>query len=132
MTTTWLCKNEDAFNVLAIKYPHCDFLMLTDQSCGHGKRKEDGLDAKEMSVIQGGKKYKMRETVVRENGPYQCTHHVNDRQCMQFKEGGEGPFYMSPRERERQKLPFDTEKERTRERIVVSIKRKGFSYQGSV
>jgi len=45
----------------------------------------------------------MRETVVKENGPYQCTHHINDRQCMQFEEGDEGAFYMSAQERERDK-----------------------------
>ena len=127
-------QNEDAFDVLAIKYPHCDFLMLTDRSCGHGKRKEDGLDAKEMSVRWGGKKYKMRETVVKENGPYQCTHHINDRQCMQFEEGDDGPFFMSAQERERQKLPFDTGKERTRERtkkeLLLALKEKGFPIKG--
>ena len=35
---------EDAFDVLSIKYPDYDFMILMDQSSGHGKRMEGGLN----------------------------------------------------------------------------------------
>ncbi len=41
---------EDAFYILSIKYPEYNFLMLMDQSSGHGKKMEGGLNAEEVSV----------------------------------------------------------------------------------
>ena len=32
---------EDAFDVLSIKYPEYDYMILVDQSNGHGKRMEE-------------------------------------------------------------------------------------------
>ena len=49
-------QNEDAFDVLSVCYPHCDFLLLADKSSGHTKSREDGLDEKEMGKNWGGKK----------------------------------------------------------------------------
>ena len=52
---------EDIFDVLTIKFPGYDFLILMDQSSGHGKKMEGGLNAIEMSVRFGGSKKKYCE-----------------------------------------------------------------------
>ena len=36
---------EDKYDVLQVLHPHCDFVTLMDNSTGHGKKREDGLDA---------------------------------------------------------------------------------------
>ena len=41
---------EDVFDVLAIKYPQYDILLLMDQSSGHGKMRDGALNANLMSV----------------------------------------------------------------------------------
>ena len=45
---------EDAYDVLRVIHPHCNFVTQMDQSAGHGKRREDGLEASEMSLKWGG------------------------------------------------------------------------------
>ena len=31
-------QTEDAFGMLAVVYPNCDYIKLTDQTSGHGKK----------------------------------------------------------------------------------------------
>ena len=45
--------NEAAFDVLSVCYPHCDFSLLADKSSGHTKRREDGLEVREMGKKWG-------------------------------------------------------------------------------
>ena len=47
------------FDILRIKYPYFDFTILMDQSSGHGKKIEGGLNAEEMGVRYGGSQPKM-------------------------------------------------------------------------
>ena len=61
---------EDAFDVLSIKCLDYDFLILMDQSSGHGKRMEGGLNAGEMSVRFGGSEPKMRNMTIHKLGTY--------------------------------------------------------------
>ena len=44
----------DIFDLLSIKFPDHDFLILMDQSSGHGKSLENGLNADKMNVSHGG------------------------------------------------------------------------------
>ena len=46
---------DDVYDMLVIKYPHYYFLLMLDQSSGHGKMREDALNANSMSVRWGGK-----------------------------------------------------------------------------
>ena len=92
-------QNEDAFDVLSVVFPNCDFVLLMDQSSGHGKRRQGGLDANNMNMFGRGKKEKMRETMVPENGPHPYTHPKGEPQCMQFKATDPGPFYLSAQKR---------------------------------
>ena len=62
---------EGVFDVLSVIYPHTDFLTLMYASAVHRKRREGGLDEKEMSKSWGcNKDYKMRETMVPELGSH--------------------------------------------------------------
>ena len=66
-----------------------------DQSAGHGKRREDILEASEMSLKWGGGGGDMRQTIVVENGPYVASHLVGQPQSMKFKDSDAGPFYLT-------------------------------------
>ena len=48
-------QQEDVFDVLRVIYPHCDIAILTDQSSGHERKRENGLDAKAMGKYWGGR-----------------------------------------------------------------------------
>ena len=61
---------EDVYDILSVRFPHCDSAILIDQSSGHRKKKEDGLDAMQMSVRYGGKKMKMRKTTIKDDPEY--------------------------------------------------------------
>ena len=61
---------EDAFDVLCVKYPEFDYFMFMDQSSGHGKKMEGGLNADKMSVRYGGSHPKMRNTTMNKLGTY--------------------------------------------------------------
>ena len=54
----------------------------------------------EMSVRFGGSQPKMRNTTINELGTYQSQLQVGDIQSLTFKYGDDGPFYLSPNERE--------------------------------
>ena len=41
---------EDAYDVLAVKYLHYEFLLLLNQSSGHGKMRKGALNVNNMSV----------------------------------------------------------------------------------
>ena len=46
---------EDVLEILSVKYPHCDFVLLMDHSTGHMRKRKDGLDAKQLGKYWGGK-----------------------------------------------------------------------------
>ena len=125
---------EDAFDVLSIVFPHCDFVFLLDQSSGHGKRRKGGLDAKNMNLHWGGKKEKMRETVVTENGPHRATHLAGELQCMQFIETDQGPFYLTPEQRIERKYPRETGEIKRRDKTITELleelRLRGFRMKG--
>jgi hypothetical protein len=66
---------EDAVDCLKVIFPGCDFLFLFDQSSGHTKKREGGLDANSMNVSFGGKSSVMRESNLSEGciGPQSIT-----------------------------------------------------------
>ena len=60
---------EDVYDVLAIKYPAYDFLMMLDQSSDHGRMRQESLNEENMSVKWGGQQDKLRNTIIQELGP---------------------------------------------------------------
>ena len=125
---------EDAFDVLSVKYPEYDFLILMDQSSGHGKRMEGGLNAAEMSVKFGGSQQKMRNTTINELGTYPAQLKVGDTQSLTFTYGDAGPFYLSDEEREGLRFDvFSGEKKtmkKTKKMLVDEIKQTGYQIRG--
>ena len=85
---------EDVFDVLAVKFPNFDFLLMLDQSSGHGKMRDGAFNANLMGVRWGGKQSNLRRTKIREVGPYRRLLEVGDEQVMHFQEGDEGPFCL--------------------------------------
>ncbi len=54
---------EDVYDILAIKYPLFIFLLLLDQSSGHGKMTQGAQFINKMSVKFGGRQEKLRTSV---------------------------------------------------------------------
>ena len=42
---------EDMFDVLSIKYPNYDFVLMLDQSSGHGRMREGALNVNQMNKM---------------------------------------------------------------------------------
>ena len=125
---------EDVFDVLSVKYPEYNFLILMDQSSGHGKRMEGGLNAAEMSVKYGGNQLKMRNMTINELGTYPAQLKVGDIQSLTFTDGDARPFYLSDEEREG--LKFDVLSgnkkimKKTKKMLVDEIKKSGYQIRG--
>ena len=100
---------EDAIDCLtSVKFPHCDFLFLLDHSSGHGKLREGGLNEKVMSAKWGGNQSKMRDTTIKDVGPYSPKVEIGQQQSMIFTEHDMGPFYLSESDRLSKKYPRPT------------------------
>ena len=68
-------------------------MLLMDHSTGHMRKRNDGLDAKQLGKCWGGKGgHSMRKTIVTEVWDYPHTHQVGEEQCLQFQENNDCPF----------------------------------------
>ena len=94
---------EDVFDILSIRFPGHDFCFLMDQSSGHGRMREGSLNANLMNKNFGGKQGKLRDTKIKDVGPYPHILQIGDTQSMVFDEGSSGPFYV----KEAQKKKYD-------------------------
>ena len=101
---------EDIYDVLATKFPGYDILLLLDQSSGHGRMREGTLNVNTMSVRWGGCQEKMRDTIIKEVGPYPSILQIGDIQRMVFEEQDSGPFYLPNNHRQMRKYGRPTGK----------------------
>jgi hypothetical protein len=94
-------QTEDVVDCLQVKYPFHDIILLFDQSSGHAKKRNDGLNTVELNMKWGGNQKVMRDSVIIEGclGPYQASLRLGDIQSMNFKENDEGPTIMNSTER---------------------------------
>ncbi len=69
---------EDMYDVVSVKFPQYNFLLLLDQSSGHGRMREESLNANLMSSRFGGKQGTLRNSEIKEIGPYQSILNVGD------------------------------------------------------
>jgi hypothetical protein len=85
----------DCFRVL---YPHIKFVFMLDHSCGHGKQREDGLNAANMGKSFEGTQAKLQDTHIKEEkgylGPFPSILKVSDVQQMIFDPTDDGPFWV--------------------------------------
>ena len=62
---------EDIYDVFSVKFPDYDFLLLLDQSSGHGTMREGSLNVNSMGVRWDVRQQILRKTIIKEVGPYQ-------------------------------------------------------------
>ena len=124
---------EDCCDVLRALYGYdYDLAFLFDHSCGHDRKRADGLDFRAMRKEYKGIQPKMRESVIlREEGflgPFQHDNKlkVGDTQQMVFKQDDAGPFWLSPDERERMRLDAvigePVTKDKNRDDLISDLK----------
>jgi len=81
-------------------YPDVDIQYYFDHSSCHDKMLEDGLNVNNMNEKYGGKKPKMRDTVIPSVGEHTPKFVAGDTQRLVFQEGDAGPDHLSEEERE--------------------------------
>ena len=95
---------EDCVDVLTTLHPSYDFKFLFDHSCGHDKQRPDALNVHSMNKEFAGKQTPMHNSHIKQHdgylGPFPRKINVGDTQSMIFSAEDEGPYYLSPRERE--------------------------------
>jgi hypothetical protein len=103
-------QTEDLINVLKVVFPSYDFLLLFDQSSGHRKKRENGLNANNMNREHSGKVPDMRQTVIDADclGVHKPSLQVGVTQELVFPtsekcEPEDGPIYLSVDERIRRR-----------------------------
>ena len=103
-----VCQLDDCVDILKMLFGNqYDFLFMFDHSCGHDKKRTDGLIVENMAKIYGGKQAAMRDTEIKAVrgylGPFPSVLKMGDIQKMNFQEGDDGPFWMSAEEKEKSK-----------------------------
>ena len=61
---------EDCIYCLKLIHSQYDFIFLFDYSCGHGRGKENGLNANRMNVVFSDKQTKVHNTLINEEAVY--------------------------------------------------------------
>jgi hypothetical protein len=132
---------EDCIDCLKVLYPEIKFILLLDHSCGHDRQREDGLNVKKMTKSFGGKQGKLRDTVIKQQqgylGPHDPKLKVGDAQHMIFQPTDEGPFWMTPEEREKRRHDVRVQGKKKKrkydkEELLNMLKEKGLTVKGKV
>jgi hypothetical protein len=124
---------EDCADVVKTLYPQYDFLFLFDHSCGHDRMPDDALRIEGMNKGYGGEQNIMRESIIKGEdgylGPHNCKLSVGDIQSMVFRSTNNGPYWMTPEEREQtRKDHFGTTvttKEHTKPHLIELLRQRG-------
>mmetsp|Transcript_73807 Transcript_73807/g.213587 ORF Transcript_73807/g.213587 Transcript_73807/m.213587 type:complete len:685 (+) Transcript_73807:660-2714(+) len=110
-------QTEDCMDCLKVLLPGFDHVLLFDYSSGHSKKRVNGLDANAMSKSYGGAQSRLRPAPIYQEegilGRFPRKIDVGEVQEMVFRDTDEGPFWLSPTEREARR--FDTTRENTEE-----------------
>ena len=96
---------EDCVDVVKVLYPEYDYIFLFDHSCGHDRKRPDGLCANSIRKGFGGKQPRMRNTVIESDSYLGRFRHgltlpVGSIQTMVFSSSDAGPFVMTAEEKE--------------------------------
>ena len=128
---------EDCVDTIQALYPDYDSVWIFDHSCGHDRGREDGLSVGNMKINWGGKQSRVRDTEIKEEvgylGPHSPLLTVGDIQKMCFKEGDDGPYYMSPINRELHRydeVKGKKVKKRLKKDMCQDLERLGFNVRG--
>jgi hypothetical protein len=111
---------KDVVDCLLVLYPEFKFVFLFDHIQGHAWKRNGALNALHMSKNFGGSQLLMRDTtILSENGflgPHSPQLKIGDTQSLIFKPEDSGPWYLSPKERQRQRHNRATGKRKVVER----------------
>ena len=87
--------------------PKMAFQICVDHSCGHDQQREDGLDSSKMKKLYGGKqRIPHSSKIVSQEGylgPFSSKLKVGDAKKIVFCETDEGPFWLTPAQREKRR-----------------------------
>jgi hypothetical protein len=131
---------EDCVDVLNYLFPCYEVLLLVDHSCGHDRQREDGLNVENMIRGYGGSQSKMRDTTIKKEegylGPFKRQLEPGAIQSMVFKATDEGPFWMSPEEREEKRHDREVEgqtktKKLNKRELALKLQEKGIRTKGT-
>ena len=137
-----LIQFEDCIDCLKVLYPHYNYMFLFDHSCGHDKKRPDGLSVSGMTKGYGGSQVKMKTSkIVRKEG-YLGKYHeqvnllkVGDTQSMVFSSEDVGPFGKSHIQRQSSKYDKETGKMKTikykMSELIEKLKEKGVIAKGN-
>ena len=120
---------EDCVDCLQALYgDQFDFLFLFDHSQGHDRKRDGALDVRDMNKSFGGSsKGKLRDSNLTEGciGPHlhDKVLSVNNTQSMCFGPNDEGPFWMTPEEREQKRHQRETNKRRKRKKTIAELQK---------
>jgi hypothetical protein len=92
---------EDCIDVVQALYPEYDFAFMFDHSCGHDRKRPDGLSANNLNKGFGGAQPKMRNTVISDEdqlGPFLPTLTIGQTQRLVFEETDDGPSWLTREE----------------------------------
>ena len=111
---------EDVVDCLLVLYPEFEFVFLFNHSQGHAQKRNVALNALHMSKNFGGSQPLMRDTTILSDngflGPHSPQLKIGDTQSLIFKPEDSGPWYLSPKERQRQRHNRATGKRKVVER----------------
>jgi hypothetical protein len=129
-TYQWMvCQLDDCVDVLNVIFgEQYEFLFLFDHSCGHDKKRADGLIVENMKKMYGGKQPKMRSTEIQNTygylGQYPSILSQGSIQKMIFEEGDIGPFWMTEQQRIESKYDIGTGVKKKRELTIAELREK--------
>jgi hypothetical protein len=93
---------EDCVNVVKVLYPEYDHIFLFDHSCGHDRKRPDGLCVNSMRKgFLGGKQTVMRDSKMESEeclGQFRGLLSVSASQRMHFVPSDAGPYWMTDAE----------------------------------
>ena len=128
---------EDCVNTIQALYPEYDTVWLFNHSCGHGHGREDGLSVGNMRVNWRGKQNRVRNTKIKEVagylGPHSPKLQVGSIQKMVFHEDDDGPYYLTPINRELHRydeVKGRKVKKRLKQDLCEELQRLGFNTRG--
>ena len=118
---------EDVFDILSIKFPGYDFCFLLDKNSGYGRQREGSLNANLINKNFGGKQGKLRDTKIKDLGPYHHTLQLGETQSMIFTEVNAGPFYIHEAHTKKYDQNYEKCKtsEKTKKQLIRELKEKG-------
>ena len=129
---------EDCVNVVKVLYPEYDHIFLFDHSCGHDRKRPDGLCVNSMRKgFLGGKQTVMRDSKMESEeclGQFRGLLSVSASQRMHFVPSNAGPYWMTDAEKDSSRKDSPTGKKikqfRNKGDLLKELQSKGVSAKG--